>query len=335
MTSFVVVDAIDRIILSELGKNARRSSQDISKILQSLNYTITDRAVRQRLQRLEKNNIVLGYSAILNPELMSEKINRTIFLKFKFTKQTPEIITRLSEYVNESQFCTYSSRLSGDFDWICHFIFDSVEQYDLETNNFLNQFSELISDFRSYESNLIKTSPYTIYDEEQIKEKKARAYTILRTIKKYDTLNERLQAIVESLVKYFDATFARVWFVDKEGKNLILKFSSGKYQNLDGEFSKVPVKSVKIGTIVSTKKPIVSNDVSHDPRIKHHDWARKEKLKSFAGYPLMYNKKVVAVIALFSSKQFSPSDFEVLGIFSEQISKELAGFFEAKSFLSE
>ena len=330
-----MVDAIDRIILSELGKNARRSSQDISKILQAMNYTITDRAVRQRLQRLEKNNVVLGYSAILNPELMSEKINRTIFLKFKFTAKTPEIIDRLSEYVNESQFCTYSSRLSGDFDWICHFIFDSVEQYDLETNNFLNKFSELISDFRSYESNLIKTSPYTIYDEEQVKEKKARAYTILGTIKKYDTLNERLQAIVESLVKYFDATFARVWFVDDEGKNLILKFSSGKYENLDGEFSKVPVNSVKIGTIVSTKKPIVSNDVSHDPRIKHHDWARKEKLKSFAGYPLMYDKKVVAVIALFSSTQFSPSDFEILGIFSEQISKELAGFFEAKNFLSE
>ena len=335
MRIFVVVDAIDRVILTELGKNARKSSQEISKILQELNYTITDRAVRQRLQRLEKNNIVLGYSAILNPELISEKINRTIFLKFKFTKQTPEFIQRLLEYVNQSQFCTYSSRLSGDFDWICHFIFDSVEQYDLETNNFLNKFSELISDFRSYESNLVKTSPYTIYDEEQVKEKKNRAYTILKTIKKYDTLNERLQAIVESLVKYFDAAFARVWFVDKERKNLILKFSAGKYKNLEGEFSKVPVKSVKIGTIVSTKKPIVSNDVSHDPRIKHHDWAKKEKLKSFAGYPLMYNKKVVAVIALFSTKQFSPSDFEVLGIFSEQISKELAGFFEAKDFLVE
>ena len=330
-----MVDAIDRVILTELGKNARKSSQEISKILQDLNYAITDRAVRQRLQRLEKSNVVLGYSVILNPELISEKINRTVFLKFKFTKQTSEIIRRLSDYVNESPFCTYSSRLSGDFDWICHFIFDSVEQYDLETNNFLNRFSELISDFRSYESNLVKTSPYTIYDEEQIKEKKARAYTILKTIKKFDTLNERLQAIVESLVKYYDASFSRVWFVDKERKNLILKFSAGKYKNLEGEFSKVPVKSVKIGTIVSTRKPIVSNDVAHDPRIKHHDWAKKEKLQSFAGYPLMYNKKVVAVIALFSTKQFSPSDFEVLGIFSEQISKELAGFFEAKDFLAE
>ena len=325
-----MVDEIDKIILTELGKNARKTSLEISKSLQVMNHTITDRAVRQRLQRLEKNNMILGYSAILNPELISEKINRTVFLKFKLTENTAKLIKRLTVYVNESQFCTYSSRLRGDFDWICHFIFDSIEQYDLETNNFLNIFSELISDYRSYESDLIKTLPYTIYDEEEIKEKKLRAYGILKNIKKYDTLNERLQAIVDSLVKYFDAKFARIWFVDKNKKALILRFSAGKYKTLDGEFSKVPIKSLKIGTIATTKKPIVSNDVTHDMRIKHHDWAKKEKLKSFAGYPLQYKGKVVAVIALFSTKQFSPSDFEVLGIFSEQISKELAGFLKLK-----
>ena len=322
-----MTDAIDKIILTELGKNARKSSQEISKTLQQMDYTITDRAVRQRLQRLEKNNIILGYSAILNPQLMSEKINRTVFLKFKFTKNTPEVINRLAEYVNESQFCTYSSRLSGDFDWICHFIFDSVEQYDLETNNFLNRFSSLIADYRSYESKTIKSSPYAIFDEQGIQEKRERALQILSSVRRYDTLNERLQAIVESLVKYFDAAFARVWFVDKARKNLLLKFSAGMYTTTKGEFSKVSINSLKIGPAVKTKKAVVTNDVANDPRIKHHDWAKKEKLKSFAGYPLLYNGKVVAVIALFSAKQFSPSDFEVLGIFSEQISKELAGFF--------
>ena len=330
-----MVDEIDKIILTELGKNARKSSKDITKILQNMNYHITDRGIRHRLQRLEKNNTVVGYSVTLNPELISEKVNRTIVLKFKFTKDTPELINRLTEYVNESHFCTYSSRLNGDFDWICHFIFDSVEQFDLETNNFLNKFSELILDYRSYESNLVKNTPYTIFDQEHINEKKLQALKILQQIKKYDTLNERLQSIVESLVKYFDATFARVWFVDKSEKSLILRFSAGKYKNVKGEFSKVPIKSLKIGAIVTTKKPIVSNDVIHDPRIKYHDWAKKEKLKSFAGYPLIYNKKVVAVLALFSKKQFSPSDFEILGMFSDQISKELTGFFEAKNFLSE
>ena len=328
-----VTDDIDKVILSQLGKNSRIPSMEIANVLAELGHNITDRAVRQRIARLEKNNTILGYSIILNPRIVSEKVNRTIVLKFKFSKNNEDLLRRLSEYVDESGFCTYASRLHGDFDWIIHFVFDSMSQYDLEVNNFLNKFSELISDYRSYESNLIKASPYTIYADEQNKEKKIRVYKILNSIKKYDTLNERLQAIVQNLVKYFDAKFARVWFVDQKQKSLVLRFSAGKYTSLDGKFSKIPITSLKIGTIVTSKKPVVSNDVIHDSRIKDHEWAKKERLKSFAGYPLFYQGNVIAVLAMFSTKQFLPSDFEILEIFSEQLSKELQGFFETRDFL--
>ena len=330
-----MVDEIDKIILSHLGKNARISSQNIATHLQDLGYTITDRAIRQRLVRLEKNNTILGYSAILNPSLVSEKINRTILLKFKFTKKTEELINLFEKYIEESTFCIYSSKLSGDFDWVCHFVFDSIEQYDLESHNFLNRFSELISDFRSYESKIIKSSPYMVYGEDDEKEKKSQVYEILNSLKKYDNINDRLQAITDSLVKYFDAYFARLWFVDKDRKNLLLKFSAGKYKNIEGEFSKVSINSLKIGAVIKTKKPVVTNDVANDPRIKYHDWAKKEKLKSFAAYPLIYKKKSIAVLAMFSKKKLTHVDFEILGIFCDQLSKELAGFFEAKDFLSE
>ena len=49
-----MTDEIDKIILFHLGKNARISSQNIATHLQDLGYTITDRAIRQRLVRLEK-----------------------------------------------------------------------------------------------------------------------------------------------------------------------------------------------------------------------------------------------------------------------------------------
>ena len=65
------------------------------------------------------------------------------------------------------------------------------------------------------------------------------------------------------------------------------------------------------------------------------DWAKKEKLKSFAAYPLIYKGKSIAVLAIFSKKKQSHVDFEILGIFCDQLSKELAGLFEAKDFLSE
>ena len=328
-----MLDEIDKIILTHLGKNARVSSQEIAKTLKGMGFSITDRAVRQRLARLDNKKVILGYSVILNPDLISEKVNRTILIKFKFSKNISDSIDRLTRYVNESPFCIYAARLNGDFDWVCHFVFSSVEQYDLETNNFLNRFADLISDFRSYESKATKSSPYMLYDEHTVHEKKLQVYAILNSIRKFDSLNDRLQAISESLVKYFEAEFARIWFYDKKSKYLVLKYSAGKYKNIHGEFSKIPLNSLKIGNIAKTKKPVVSNDIVHDPRIKHHDWAKKEKLKSFAGYPILYKGDVVAVLAIFSKKTLSPSDFEILSIFSDQLSKELSGFFETKDFL--
>ena len=122
--------------------------------------------------------------------------------------------------------------------------------------------------------------------------------------------------------------------VDKDRKYLILKFSAGKYKNIQGEFSKVPLDSNKIGPIVKTKKPAISNDVINDTRIRHPEWAKKEKLKSFAGYPLMSGGQPIGVLGMFSEKKLSPADFEILGVFCDQVSNELASFFSAAEFLS-
>ncbi|HYZ95697.1 MAG TPA: winged-helix domain-containing protein, partial [Nitrososphaeraceae archaeon] len=63
----ILLDEIDKIILSYLGKNARISSAEIANNLQDIGYNITERAIRYRLGRLEKTNTIIGYSAILNP----------------------------------------------------------------------------------------------------------------------------------------------------------------------------------------------------------------------------------------------------------------------------
>jgi hypothetical protein len=107
---------------------------------------------------------------------------------------------------------------------------------ELESDNFINRFSSLISDYRSYESKMIKSTPYSVYGEEGIKQKKEKVFQILNSVRKYNTLSDRLQAIVESLVKYFDAAFARIWLLDKDEQYLILKFSAGMYTGLKGEF---------------------------------------------------------------------------------------------------
>ena len=329
-----MLDEIDKMMLSYLGKNARISSREIERNLQDMGYKITERAVRYRIRKLETSNTVLGYSTILNPSFVSERVNRTVILKFKYSYNASTLIDRLENYVQEASFCVYSARLSGDFDWICHFVFDSIEQYELESNNFLHRFADLIADFRSYESKPAKVSTYSISDEHDMVERKSRVFKILNSLQKHNNLNDKLHFIVESVVKYFDAKFARIWLVDKERKYLILKFSAGKYKNIQGEFSKVPLDSNKIGPIVKTKKPTISNDVVNDPRIRYPEWAKKERLKSFAGYPLMSKGQPIGVLGMFSEKKLSPADFEILRVFCDQISNELASFFNAAEFLS-
>ena len=78
-----MLDEIDKIMLSTLGRNGRISSSDIERSLQDMGYSITERAIRYRIRRLETNNTILGYSVILNPSFVSNKVNRTIILKFK------------------------------------------------------------------------------------------------------------------------------------------------------------------------------------------------------------------------------------------------------------
>ena len=324
------------MILYYLGINARMSSSEIANNLHNAGFEITDRAVRQRLARLEKSNVILGYSAMLNPRFISEsnKVSKTILMKFRLSARSQTLIDKLENYMQNAEFCIYSARLSGDFDWACHFIFDSFEQFELENSSLLQRFADLVSDYRVYDSKTIKVHPYSVYDEHELSEMKRQVNTVLSSLRKHEDLRERLQATVESLIKYFNASFARLWIIDKQRKNLLLKFSAGKYKNTKGEFSKVSIDSVKIGQIAKTKKPIISNDVANDPRIKYHDWAKKEKMQSFAGYPLLYKGQIIGVLAMFSEMKLTPVQFEMLGVFCNHISKELSMLFDIHEFLS-
>jgi DNA-binding Lrp family transcriptional regulator len=77
-----LLDEIDKMMLSYLGKDARISSGQIQRNLRDMGHEITERGIRYRLQKLENDNIILECSAILNPSLVSERLNRTITLRF-------------------------------------------------------------------------------------------------------------------------------------------------------------------------------------------------------------------------------------------------------------
>ena len=118
---------------------------------------------------------------------------------------------------------------------------------------------------------------------------------------KLSRLEEMLHECCELVVSHNKAAFCRIWLIPEDAQVLKLVASAGIYTQLDGGFSRKAVDMTsKIGMIALTNRPYIVNDLLGDSLIVEKNWVKKEKMQSFAGYPLFVNNKVVGVIALFS-----------------------------------
>lgn len=121
-------------------------------------------------------------------------------------------------------------------------------------------------------------------------------------------LRAALQRCCQAAVDHLDAAFARIWTVAPDGAHLELQASAGMYTHIDGGHRLVPIGSFKIGLIAAERTPHLTNDVQHDPRVGDREWARREGLVSFAGYPLVVADRLVGVFALFARQRLSDVD---------------------------
>ncbi|HEY5934489.1 MAG TPA: PAS domain S-box protein [Kofleriaceae bacterium] len=127
-----------------------------------------------------------------------------------------------------------------------------------------------------------------------------------------DLLRTMLQQCTEAIVKNLGAAFARIWTLDAGSNVLELQASAGMYTHLDGAHARVPVGQFKIGTIAEEREPHLTNDVNNDPRIGDPEWAARERMVSFAGYPLIVGGELVGVVAMFSREPLAQAAFEGL-----------------------
>jgi PAS domain S-box-containing protein len=127
------------------------------------------------------------------------------------------------------------------------------------------------------------------------------------------TLQKTLQACSEAVVRHLDAAFARIWTLNAQDNVLELQASAGLYTHLDGPHARVPVGAFKIGLIAQERKPHFTNDVVHDPRVSHPDWAQREGMIAFAGHPLIVENRLVGVLGLFARHKLTEDAVEALG----------------------
>jgi PAS domain S-box-containing protein len=135
------------------------------------------------------------------------------------------------------------------------------------------------------------------------------------------TLRQGLQQATEAFVRHMDAAFARIWTFNEETSELELQASAGMYTHIDGPHKRVPVGPSKIGRIAQQGQPHLHNNIAEDPEITHPEWAKREGLVAFAGYPLMVEGRLTGVVAAFSRNPFGEATLQAFASVSTQLAQ--------------
>ncbi|MDP1947410.1 MAG: sigma 54-interacting transcriptional regulator [Nitrospirota bacterium] len=142
-----------------------------------------------------------------------------------------------------------------------------------------------------------------------------------------------LATITQGLVEELDAAFARIWLLGpgdlcadcykaadcaNRTRCLHLEASAGLYNNLNGEYRRIPLGALKIGKIAQGTGAIFTNDVLGDDRLPNKQWMTDNGLRSFAGQPLKFRWELLGVIAMFGRRPLSEAEFERLAVFANE-----------------
>jgi signal transduction histidine kinase/DNA-binding response OmpR family regulator len=153
---------------------------------------------------------------------------------------------------------------------------------------------------------------------ELLRVREAEAFALLvgevgKTLVSARTLQEMLQVSSEAAVQHIDAALVRIWTLNEGEDALELAASAGMYTHVDGAHARVEVGQLKIGKIAEERKPHITNSLQSDARLSDPEWARREGLVSFVGYPLLVDDRLCGVAALFARRELGSDVLEGFG----------------------
>ena len=99
------------MILDILQKNGRIA---ISELAAKVNLSTTP--CSERVKRLERDGIIMGYYARLNPELVDKRL--LVFLEIKLSAKSGDVFEQVARDLSEIPEVLECHLISGDFDYL-------------------------------------------------------------------------------------------------------------------------------------------------------------------------------------------------------------------------
>ncbi|NJL19740.1 MAG: GAF domain-containing protein [Leptolyngbyaceae cyanobacterium SM1_3_5] len=115
-----------------------------------------------------------------------------------------------------------------------------------------------------------------------------------------ESLQEMLQRCAIALHEQLDASLARIWTLNDSEQVLTLQANAGRSTCVNQNHHRVPIGQFKVGWIAQHKQPYLTNQVITDPLTSDREWAEREGIVAFAGYPMIIQDRLLGVIAIFA-----------------------------------
>jgi hypothetical protein len=147
---------------------------------------------------------------------------------------------------------------------------------------------------------------------------------VVLALNRGDSLRTTLQNFAEAVVRHLDVAFARVWVHNEAEDVLELQATAGMYTHTDGRPGRVRVGESNIGAIAQSRRPLMSNALPDDPVLSDFEWARREGMVAFAGFPLVVEDHLLGVLAVFARRPLGEDTRAALAAVAEALASGIA-----------
>jgi len=145
-SSWSTLDEVDRKIIDILNKNARTSSKEIAAELRNSGVDVSDRTIRKRIERLERNGIIKGYKAVLSSVSSTDEFE-ALFVKLKITRSVDSILESIKNFVKTLLNYLFVATIEGDWNMIIVMRIEGSEKNP--TSRIIEKFSDQILDYKA------------------------------------------------------------------------------------------------------------------------------------------------------------------------------------------
>lgn len=118
----MILDSTDKKLLLLLQSDAKQTTKELSL---KLNLSVT--AVYERIKKLERENIIEKYVAIINKTKIDKSF--VVFCHIKLIQHTKEFIAKFESQVIQLNEVLECHHVSGDYDYILKIIVKDMEAY--------------------------------------------------------------------------------------------------------------------------------------------------------------------------------------------------------------